>query len=147
MITRKDGHKGNFDGNRKGIYSGGVDIPIKSSELAKEFITAAEDIYAAMSITTFASEEQLNAVVALARKLIKWEITEGLETLLMWLNGRPSVGGFNRAQAAMVGTGIIAPEALGVRLGKESMRFMREQIEAKAKARQEYREGEDANKD
>lgn len=139
MIKREGNRKG-FDGNRKGIYAGGVDIAIKTNDLAKEFITAAEDVFAAMSRTIFDSQEQLNSVVALARKLIKWEITEGLETLLMWLNGKPSVGGFNRALAAMIAAGIIAPEAMGVRLSKDNMRFMREQIEAKAKARQEYQE-------
>jgi len=130
------------NGRRERVYGGGIDNTASDGSLAKEFITIAKSCEEAMGRTIFSDERQLNAVVALHRKLVKFHNTKGLSTLTMWLNGRPAIGGYNRAQALMSGSGIVAPEALGVKLGKDSMKFIEKQVIAKASQGSSRQEGQ-----
>lgn len=127
---------------RARVYGGGIESTIGDDSLAKEFITIAKNCEEAIGRTTFTDERQLNAVVALHRKLAKFHNSKGLSTLTMWLNGRPAIGGYNRAQALMSGSGIVAPEALGVKLGKDSMKFIEKQVVARASQRDNHQEGQ-----
>ena len=124
--------QGNDNGRRERKYAGGIESTVGDGSLAKEFITVAKNCDESIGRTTFTDERQLNAVVALHRKLVKFHNLKGLATLTMWLNGRPAIGGYNRAQALMSGSGIVAPEALGVKLGKDSMKFIEKQVIAKS---------------
>ncbi len=98
--------------------------------LPAEFIKVGKDIEEAMGRTSFIDDRQHNAAIALYAWGEEFECKSALDTLLMWLNGRPAIGGFNRIQAIMAHTGVIFPEACGVRLSKDSQRFIREQIES-----------------
>ena len=138
-------HKATWNGNgdRGRVYPGGpLGSAISDGSLAKEFISVAKNCEDAIGRTTFTDERQLNNVVALHRKLVKFHNTQGLATLTMWLNGRPAIGGYNRAQALMSGSGIVAPEALGVKLGKDSMKFIEKQVIAKASQGNNHQEGQ-----
>lgn len=120
--------------DKKTVYAGGVETAIEDSGLAKEFITVGKTIEESIGRTIFIDDRQLNAVIALYRKLIKFHNISGLKTLKMWLDGRPSIGGYNRAQALMSGACIVVGEALGVKLGKDSMKFIEKQVIAKAQS-------------
>ena len=122
---------GNGSGER--VYPGGpLDATISDGSLAIEFMTAAKNVEEAMARTIFRDERHLNSALALHRKLVKFHNSAGLNTYLLKLNGLPSIGGYNRSTAALVGTGIIASEALGVKLGKDSLKFIEKQATAKA---------------
>lgn len=123
--------KGNGD-NKRDKYAGGIDVTIGDGSFAREFITTAMSVEEAIGRTVFIDERQLNRVVKLYSRLVRYQIVSGLKTLLLWLNGRPAIGGYNRAQALMSDSKIIAAEALGVKLGKDSMKFIHEQVKAKA---------------
>ena len=129
MTTRNNGGK---ETTPRPIYAGGVTTDVEDSDLAKEFITVGKTIEESMGRTVFIDDRQLNAVIALYRKLVKFGNIEGMRTLKMWLDGRPSIGGYNRAQALMSGAQIVVGEALGVKLGKDSMKFIEKQVLAKS---------------
>ncbi len=119
-----------MQGTRK-PYSGGVLTIEGNTDLPSEFIKVGKDIEEAIGRTVFVDQRELNAVVSLYQHLVRRKVLVGQETLLLWLNGKPAIGGFNRVQAIMAHTGIIFPEATGVKLGKDSQKFIRQQMESK----------------
>lgn len=119
---------------------GPLESTIGDSSLALEFMTAARNVEEAFARTIFRDHRQLNNGLALHRKLVKFHNTAGLNTFLCALNGFPSIGGYNRSTAALVGTGIIASEALGVKLGKDSQKFIEAQAMARATTRNVVKE-------
>jgi hypothetical protein len=126
-VAKKNGKKGH-------LYTAGIDISNDQSQLAQRFITAAADAYSAGAQTVFRDHKHLADINALFSWAIRNKCVQAIDDLTFYLNGLPAVGGYSRAQAVMIGTGLIAPEALGVNLSKESMQFIKEQIEAKKKA-------------
>ncbi len=118
---------------------------VKSDQFALEFLTASESLSEAISHTTFRSKRQLAGVIEYARKLIKFKMVNEIECLILFLNGRPAIGGFNRAQAIMAGTGIPIPEAIGVPLSKKGIEILKEYARRGQQA-QPTRPAEDGNK-
>lgn len=137
-------HKAQHSGNskREGIYAGGIDSTVGDGSLAKEFITAADSVEEAFAKTIFRDENHLNSALALHRKLVKFHNAAGLDTFLNKLNGLPAVGGYNRATSALVGTGVIYPEAMGVHLSKDSKKFVEKQVLARASRSNGHQEGQ-----
>ncbi len=123
-------------------YAGAVSKPFQDTSLPAEFIKVGKEIEDAIGRTSFIDDRQHNAFVALYTWAQEFECQEALDTLLMWLNGRPAIGGFNRIQAIMAHTGVIFPEACGVRLSKDSQRFIREQMDAQRHKGQMPEEGD-----
>ncbi len=113
------------------VYAGGVETAIDDPQFPGKLLETEETIEKAIRSTNFVDDRQLNAVCALYQKLKECECEEGLSTQLLWLNGRPAIGGFRTVQAIMAHTGIMIAEACGVKLSKDSQKFIREQWEAK----------------
>ena len=114
-------------GSRKGGHGNtGVVQTMEGAQLPKEMITAARDLNEAIARSQFRDANHLNAVIALARKLIKFGIQDGLDTLLLYVNGLPAIGGYSRIQAIMAHTGIISAEAAGVQLSKRGADDLKE---------------------
>lgn len=135
MQNRGNGHSGISMADRKReVYSGGIETDIQDGHFAKSFITASEDIAAAWSLTTFRDEKQRNACVKLYHKLLKYHVTHGLIVLKALMDSNPSVGGYNRAIAAQVGTGIIDAEALGVNLSRSAKKALNKASEERRAA-------------
>jgi len=123
--------RGNGQDKKTNVYSGGILTSVEDEGLAKEFITVGKTLEESMGRTVFIDDRQLNSVIALYRKLVKFHNIEGLKHLKMFLDGRPAIGGYNRSQALMSGAQIVVGEALGVKLGKDSMKFIEKQVMAK----------------
>lgn len=141
-VARKNGNKEEVPGrDARGIYSGGVMADMENDNLAKEFISVGKSIEDSMGRTVFVDIRQLHAAIALYRKLLKFDNTQGMIHFKMSLDGMPAVGGYNRAQAGMVAAQVVVPEAIGVKLGKDSMKF----IEAQYKAKTAQQQGENEN--
>jgi hypothetical protein len=134
-ILSKNGKKG-------ALATAGIDMTNEQSGLAIRFITAASNVYEAMSQTVFRDHKHLADTTALFSWCVRNLQETALEDLLVYLNGLPSVGGYSRAQAVMIGTGLIAPEALGVMISAASMKFIKEQIEARSKGQRPTEETE-----
>lgn len=115
--------------NHKAKFAGGTDIAVEDPLFPQRLLEAAESVEKAIISTIFVDDRQLNAVCALYQKLCEAECEEGLKTLLLWLNGRPAIGGFRTIQAIMAHTNIVVPEACGVKLSKDSQKFVRDQVE------------------
>jgi len=116
-------------------YAGGIETDIQDGNFAKSFITASENLEAAWSLTTFRDEGQRNACLKLAHKLMKYHVVHGLVVLKALLDSNPAIGGYNRAVAAQVGTGIIDAEALGVNLSRSAKKALN-RASAEKQARQ-----------
>ncbi len=140
-MTYKGNGSGTLEERKKAVYSGGIETDIADSSLARAFITAAEDIEESWALTTFVDERQRNAYIRLYRKLLRHKVSHGLVVLKALLDSNPSIGGYNRAQAAMVGTGLIAAEALGVKLGSSSIKALNRAVEARAQRQERENDG------
>ena len=136
MTERKA--SGNTDNRRDGTYAGGIDYDVGDGSLAKEFMTASVNVKDAFARTVFKDELELNRALKLYHKLVKYGVTRGLNDLLMWMNGKPAVGGYNRAMALMSDSKIVVPEALGVKLGKDSMKFIEKQTAARLASHEQH---------
>ncbi len=116
--------------NHRDRYAGGTEIAVEDAQFPQKLLEAAETVEKAIIHTVFIDDRQLNAVCALYQKLCECECEEGLRTLLLWLNGRPAIGGFRVIQSIMAHTGVVVPEACGVKLSKDSQKFIRDQVAA-----------------
>ncbi len=140
MLEQKAKNNGQ---DKKAIYAGGIITDINDGGLSKEFITAGKTIDESVGRTVFQTLAQLNACIRLYRKAKKFRNYGALMDIKMRLDGLPAVGGYNRAQALMSGAGIVVGEAMGVRLGKDSMKFIEKQVEAKARVDKDARQNEE----
>ena len=126
------------------MKTGGIDIPVEQSKLAEQFITAATNIYDAAAKTVFRDYKHVAAFIDIFSWCIRNGCEQGLEDLLVTLISLPAIGGYNRSIAAMIATGVISPEAMGVAISKEGMKLIKEQIDAKRRTVQV--EGNDEGK-
>lgn len=124
MITATHGKNGQ---DQKAKFGGVTSQPFEDTSLPAEFIKVGKDVNEAIGRTTFTDDRQHNAAVALYSWAMEFECQDALDTLLMWLNGRPAIGGYNRMQAISAHTGVIFAEAMGVKLSKDSQRSITEQ--------------------
>ncbi len=104
----------------------GVVKIVGDSQIPREYITAGWDLDEAAVRSFLADDNEVNNVTRLYDKLKKFNVTRGMETLRFWLNARRAVGGKANVYALMGHTGIIAPEALGIKLSRKDTEDLKE---------------------
>ncbi len=129
------------NGDRQSYEGPPTDSPVNDGSLALEFISAAKSVEEAIPKTRFAGDKQLVAIVKLYHLWVKRHNAKGLRAMLLYLNGLPAIGGYNRAQALMADAKVVFPEAMGVKVGKDTLKFMEAQMAART-ARQQETKGE-----
>ncbi len=118
----------------------GIFRKMGSNNLSKSFITAEESPLAALAKTRLSDLNELNNVTRLHSWVIRHNVEQGYNDLVISLVGRTAIGGFNLSIAAQVETGIISPEALGVPLSKHAIDSLKKERELKER-RQAAMEG------
>ncbi|GEM_PF-5872138 len=97
-----------------------------NANLAKEFMHHAKDIRDAIAHTIFDNRQELNAAISFLARCVEFGDEDGLTELELLLDGKPAIGGINRWQGLMGGTGIMVPSAI------PSRRTINPKVEEKA---------------
>lgn len=95
------------------------------SQLPREFITTGHDIDSALALSTLIDNNEQNDLTRLYSKSMRWGVQRALDDMRFWLNARRTVGGYQLLHALMGHTGIISPEASGVRMSKQGAETLR----------------------
>ncbi len=114
----------------------GVVRIVGDSQIPREYITAGFDLDEAAVRTFLIDENEVNNVTRLYDKLKKFGVERGQETLRFWLNARRAVHGRGNIYALMAHTGIIAPEALDIKLSKKESEDIKQMQRDRARARE-----------
>lgn len=84
-----------------------------------ELMRANETFEAALANCVIRDEEQRNAIITLAAQFRMFDMTDGLQDLINFLNGSISIGGYSRVLSVSAHNKVLYPSALGVKLSKE----------------------------
>lgn len=118
----------------------GIFRKMGSSNLSKTFVTAESDPLSALAKTRLTNLNELNDFTRLYSWVMRHQVEQGYNDLVVSLVGRTAIGGYNLALSAMTETGIISPEAMGVPLTKDAMKSLKAEREAKLR-QQEMEQG------
>jgi hypothetical protein len=109
----------------------GIFRKMGNTNFAKNYISHEDNPVGQLAKSKLLNVSEVNNLTRLLSWCTRHHVEQGLYDITVSLIARNAVGGNNLALAAMVETGIISPEAMGVTLSKGAMKALNQENEKK----------------